>query len=164
MSQLNDGRNVCGSHNTQRGAAIPEPPPHEKAPIFQKKCNEGELMEWGSSTSVEKHNRHKRNLLKFWGLHSLMRNNNHMNNGSTNVSKSKSHLKIPGARRVTSVYGRPGARHVNSSILRQKKLKSQILPLKNTLSYKKKITSWLQKKQRKKCRSLSTATPHVIMY
>ena len=91
------------------------------------------IMEWGSSTSVEKHNRHIRNLSKFWELQSLMKNNDHMNDGSTNVSKSKSHLKIPGARRVTSVYGRPGARHMNSSILRQKKLKSRIPPLKHSV-------------------------------
>ena len=129
-------------HVTERGTSITEPLPPEKGPIFQKKFNEGEITEWGSSTSVKKHNRHIRNLLKFCGLQYLMKNTDHMN-GSTNVSKSKSHLKIPGARRVTSVYGRPGApdlcaRHMNSSILQQKKLKPQIFPLKHSdLSRKK---------------------------
>jgi hypothetical protein len=141
-------------HITERGSPITEPLPHEKAPIFQKKFNEGELTEWGSSTSVEKHNRHIRNLLKFWGLQYLMKNNDNMNNGSTYVSKSTSHLKIPGARRVTLVYGRPGAPdlcacHMNRSILQQKKLKSQIFPLKHSdLSRKKSYPGYRRNKEK----------------
>lgn len=163
MSKLKDGWKVCGSHNTQRGTSITEPLHTKKRRFFKRSLMKENFLEWGSSTSVEKHNLHIRNLLKFWWLQSLMRNNDHMNNESTNVSKSRSHLKIQGARRVTSVYRWPGTRHMNSSILRQKKLKSQILPLKHSV-LSRKITSWLQKKQTKKCRFLSAATSQVIMY
>jgi hypothetical protein len=101
MSELKNGWKVYGSNNRDRRMNNWTSSTRTSAHFSQEV-----LMRWAAQHPW-RNNWHIRNLLKFWGLQSLRKNNDHMNNGSKNFAESKNHLKIPGARRVTSVVRAP---------------------------------------------------------